>query len=184
MMFTEAEKHLLRILVQNALEHAVHHGSALSVILSDFPENLRAPGASFVTLMLNDELRGCIGHLEAFQPLVKDIADNAYAAALKDPRFSPVAKTDLLIISVQISVLSKPEPLACTSEADLLSKIRPGIDGLILEDGHRRATFLPAVWENLPEPQEFVRQLKRKAGLEQNGWSETLTVQRYTAAKI
>ena len=136
--------------------------------------------ATFVTLNKFGELRGCIGHLEAIQPLIADVAENAFNAAFRDPRFQPVTASEFGDLEVHISVLSPPEPMVFTSEADLLRQIRPGIDGLILEDGAYRGTFLPSVWEQLPDPAQFLAHLKMKAGLPPNYWSDTLKVSRYT----
>jgi len=146
---------------------------------TDCPAALQSLRASFVTLHLNGTLRGCIGTLEAVRPLVEDVHTNAYAAAFRDPRFPPVEKIELDAIDISISVLSEPEPLSINSEKELLASLRPGIDGLILEDGYRRSTFLPAVWESLPAPGDFVRQLKLKAGLSADHWSPQLCVYRY-----
>jgi AmmeMemoRadiSam system protein A len=112
------------------------------------------------------------------------VTENAYAAAFRDPRFLPVAPDEFADLEIHLSLLTPPEPVEAASEADLLQQLRPGEDGLILQEGSRRATFLPAVWESLPEPQSFVRHLKRKAGLPAEYWSDTLTVFRYRAEHI
>lgn len=159
-------------------------GKTLPIVLEDFPDKLQAPGASFVTLNKSGRLRGCIGALEAYQPLIKDVTEHAYAAAFQDPRFAPLTEIEFPDIEVQVSVLSVPEPVYFDSEAHLLEQIRVGIDGLILAEGSRRGTFLPSVWDTLSEPGEFLRQLKRKAGLEDNHWSESIKVYRYTTESI
>ncbi|NOX92825.1 MAG: AmmeMemoRadiSam system protein A, partial [Gammaproteobacteria bacterium] len=125
-------------------------------------------------------LRGCIGSLEAHRPLVEDIAHNARAAAFSDPRFSPVTAQELPALEFHLSVLSPAVPLRFESETDLLEQIRPGIDGLVLEDGPHRGTFLPAVWESLPDAAQFLQHLKLKAGLPKDHWSDTLKISRYT----
>jgi AmmeMemoRadiSam system protein A len=134
----------------------------------------------FVTLEKAGQLRGCIGSLEPHRALIEDIAENARAAALRDPRFVPVAAHELDSLELSISVLGAPEPIHFASENDLLGQIRPGIDGLILRDGEHRATFLPAVWDRLTDPHRFLCELKRKAGLPLDHWSDTLLVYRYT----
>ena len=144
-----------------------------------FTGRLREPGAAFVTLHRAGALRGCIGHLEPSQPLVTDVADNAFAAAFRDPRFDPLAEWELEALDLDISVLTPPESMQFRDEADLLSQLRPGTDGLILEDRGRRGTFLPAVWQSLPEPELFLAELKRKAGLPAAYWSPTIKVSRY-----
>ncbi|MCP3866848.1 MAG: AmmeMemoRadiSam system protein A, partial [Gammaproteobacteria bacterium] len=165
-------------------EHRLLEGGYLDVDLKTVPDSLLRPGASFVTLSLQGQLRGCIGHLEATQPLVQDVVENASLAAFSDPRFSPLTPGEFKNIEISLSVLSAPEPLLFDSEADLLGKIRPGIDGLILKEGAFRGTFLPSVWESLPEPIEFLRRLKQKAGLGADYWSDSLQVLRYTAQQI
>ena len=118
--------------------------------------------------------------LEAYQPLINDVAENAFKAAFNDPRFPPLNAEEFTDLTIHVSVLGKPEAIAFTDENDLLQQIRPGIDGLILEDGHHRGTFLPSVWESLPTAREFLRHLKQKAGLDTDYWSDTLRISRYT----
>lgn len=137
--------------------------------------------ATFVTLTKGGALRGCIGMLEACRPLAEDVAENAKAAAFHDPRFPPVTREEFDQIEFHISVLSPPEEIRFSSEADLLEQIRPGTDGLILQEGMRRGTFLPSVWEELPDKEVFWMHLKMKAGLPTDYWSDTLRVFRYTA---
>ena len=136
-------------------------------------------GATFVTLTRQGRLRGCIGTLEAHQPLKDDVKRNARSAALHDPRFPALAREELADTQVHVSVLSPLTPLACEGEADALALLRPGVDGVLLEFGDRRATFLPQVWEQLPEPRQFLTQLKRKAGLPADFWAEGLRLSRY-----
>jgi AmmeMemoRadiSam system protein A len=133
-----------------------------------------------VTLEIGGELRGCIGTLKARRPLVVEVAHMARAAAMEDPRFPPLARAELGAVQISISVLSVPAPLEFASEADLLAKLRPGVDGLILREGYRSGTFLPSVWDKLPAPADFLRQLKRKAGLAPDHWSDSLTIEGYT----
>jgi AmmeMemoRadiSam system protein A len=140
---------------------------------------LQALRATFVTLHENGQLRGCIGTLEAHRTLVEDVAENAFSAAFRDPRFAPVSAVERDQLDLDISVLSPATPMQFDSEQDLLSQIRPGIDGLVLEDGPYRGTFLPAVWEQLPEPLDYLHQLKRKAGLSADYGSPGLKVSRY-----
>ncbi|HLF55386.1 MAG TPA: AmmeMemoRadiSam system protein A [Thermoanaerobaculia bacterium] len=145
----------------------------------DGSARLAAPGASFVTLHRGGELRGCIGSIEPRRALVEDVAANARAAALEDIRFDPVVARELAELEVELSVLSPLSPLSAGSRAELLARLRPGVDGLVLEELHHRATFLPAVWEQLPEPIDFLAQLERKAGLAVGHWSTTLRFWRY-----
>jgi AmmeMemoRadiSam system protein A len=118
--------------------------------------------------------------LEACRPLAEDVAENACAAAFEDPRFEPLTKKEFEKLEIHISVLSPPEELIFSSKENLLSQIRPGTDGLILQDGFRRGTFLPSVWEELPSKELFLAHLKQKAGLPADYWSDTLRVFRYT----
>ena len=144
---------------------------------------LRAPGATFVTLMQRGELRGCIGTLLAHRPLRADVQANAVAAALRDPRFPPLVAAELAHTDIEVSLLSTMQPLHATSEADALAQLRPRIDGLLLESGVCRATFLPQVWEQLPEPRDFMAHLKDKAGLARAFWGPDVRLKRYTVDK-
>jgi hypothetical protein len=140
-------------------------------------------GACFVTLTQQGELRGCIGTLQAHRPLLADVQANALAAAFHDPRFPALAVRELDVTSIEVSLLSPMEPLAFASEADVLAQLRPGIDGVVFEFGARRSTFLPQVWEQLPDADEFMAHLKRKAGLPASFWTVEVRLQRYTVSK-
>lgn len=144
---------------------------------------LADPAATFVTLTKDDVLRGCIGSLEPHRSLAQDVAGNALAAAFQDPRFPPLAEMEIRRIRIEVSLLGTPETMACTDEADALARLRPGIDGVILRHGTRRATFLPQVWESLPHPRDFLSQLKLKAGLPAGFWDDTLVLARYGVRK-
>lgn len=185
----EEEHTLLRNIAKQAIAHGLQHrlrhdggknSEYLPVDSARYPRPLQEPGASFVTLKIAGELRGCIGSLEARQPLVNDVAHNAYAAAFSDPRFLPLTEQEFSQLEFHISVLSPAKAMVFNSEADLLSQIRPGTDGLVLEEGQHRGTFLPAVWESLPDTQQFLQQLKLKAGLPVDYWSDSIKVSRYT----
>lgn len=145
---------------------------------------LDVPGASFVTLKSEGELRGCIGSLHAHRPLGEDVRANAGAAAFDDPRFPPLAVHEYASLEVEVSVLSPSTPIVVASEAELHAQLRPGTDGLTLQWGRRRGTFLPQVWESLPDPRDFIAQLKRKAGLPPDFWSSDLEITRYTVDKF
>lgn len=144
---------------------------------------LQEKGSSFVTLRREGDLRGCIGSLEAYRPLGEDIAQNAVAAALHDRRFPPVEASELDALEVEVSLLTPSEPLPCSDESDALCKLRPGVDGVVIEFGTHRATFLPQVWESLPLPSLFLRELKRKAGLPADFWHPGLRISRYGVEK-
>lgn len=163
-----------------AIEQGLRHGQPLEVALDAYPEPLREPRATFVTLEKGGQLRGCIGALTAYQPLVQDVAAHAYAAAFEDPRFPELRVEEFPALEIHISVLSPPEPLHFADEDELLAQLRPGEDGLILQFRQHRGTFLPSVWEHLPDPYVFLAQLKQKAGLPLDFWSAELRVERYT----
>ncbi len=145
---------------------------------------LAAPAATFVTLTRDGRLRGCIGTLEARRALRDDVVGNACAAAFEDPRFTPLTVEELDGLRVEVSLLSPATPIDCHSEAELLGAVRPGVDGLVLECGKQRATFLPQVWGELPEPSEFLAALRRKARLESDFWSDEMRFWRYTVEKF
>jgi hypothetical protein len=169
---------LLRIAV-DAIRIGLREGHAAEPQLDDLPDALRRPAASFVTLRYHGQLRGCIGSLVVRAPLAQNVADNAFNAAFRDPRFPELTAPELANLGLEISVLGTPQPMAFSSEEDLLAQLRPGQDGLILEAGGRRGTFLPSVWEQLPRPADFLCQLKQKAGLSMAFWSDDLRVLRY-----
>jgi AmmeMemoRadiSam system protein B/AmmeMemoRadiSam system protein A len=158
-----------------------HFGAAPLVLGSK--SWLLEPGASFVTLTLEGDLRGCIGSLEAHRPLLEDVQKNAIAAAFRDPRFAPLSNHEFAQVRVEVSELSPSQALEFDSEDHALSLLRPHHDGLILEYGRHRSTFLPQVWESLPRPDMFLAQLKRKAGLPTDFWHDELRLSRYTVTK-
>lgn len=145
---------------------------------------LNRTGATFITLKEHGRLRGCIGSLEARRPLIEDVRHNAIAAAFRDPRFPPLSESELDKIEVEVSVLSEAVPMDFFDEQDALAQLRPNVDGIILEWGMHRATFLPQVWEDLPQPSVFISHLKSKAGLPDNFWSDDIKLSRYSAQKF
>lgn len=179
-MLGENDKKALRALALASIQHGLQHGRALPVDVNQVSPALKAIAATFVTLEIDGDLRGCIGTLEAHRALAVDVAQNAFAAAFRDSRFPPLLATEAAQLELHISVLSPPLPMTVHDEADLLRQLRPGIDGIVLSEGSRRGTFLPSVWEQLPQPRDFLAQLKRKAGLPANYWSRTLRIERYT----
>ncbi len=183
-VYDAAERQALLRVVTDSIAHGLRAGEPLQPNVNAYPPPLREARATFVTLHLHGRLRGCIGTLQAQRPLVADVAYNAFAAAFRDPRFPPVTLGEHVLLESHISVLSSAQPMQFTDEADLRRQIRPGIDGLILADRGRRGTFLPSVWEQLPDVATFLTHLKRKAGLPEDYWSSTLTVERYTAESI
>lgn len=179
-MYSDEQKRTMLALARDSIAHGLAHGKPPAVDLTGLPDWLCEPRATFVTLEKDGELRGCIGSLEARRPLAEDVADNAYAAAFHDPRFAPVHADEWPTLALHIAILSPPEVMSVTSEEDLLHQLRPGIDGLILEEGRARATFLPSVWAYTPDPRDFLRHLKRKAGLPPHYWSASIRAYRYT----
>ena len=165
------DQRILLALARSSVERAAH-GRPQSLEVVPSPSTwLQTPLSSFVTLTTGGALRGCIGGLYPTVPLVEDVQLHAYAAAREDPRFPPVAPEELPVIRIEISVLSAPEPLEFQSPEDLLSRLRPEIDGVIVQAGWKRATFLPQVWEKIPSPQMFLDLLCEKAGLPPHAWS-------------
>jgi AmmeMemoRadiSam system protein A len=140
--------------------------------------------ATFVTLKQSGELRGCIGSLKARYSLMDDLQSNAIAAAFHDPRFPPLSEDELDQIQIEVSVLSTPEKIRFVSEADLLAQLKPHIDGVIFNYGNNRSTFLPQVWEKLSSPELFMAQLKQKAGLAADFWSDEVLIYRYSVEKF
>ncbi|MES9940151.1 MAG: AmmeMemoRadiSam system protein A [Candidatus Thiodiazotropha sp. 6PLUC2] len=178
-LLSEKSRRELLEIAGASIDYGLTHHKCLNLKAEEYTQELQAKRASFVTLMIANKLRGCIGHLEAQQALVSDVAENAYSAAFQDPRFPPLARSEKEKLSIHISVLTPAEPMEFESETDLIYKIRPGRDGLILIEGVRRGTFLPSVWDQLPDPHDFLHHLKMKAGLPSGYWSNTMQVERY-----
>ncbi|MCP3848997.1 MAG: AmmeMemoRadiSam system protein A [Gammaproteobacteria bacterium] len=179
-MYSQSDQKILQAIAKQSILNGLEYHSPLEVNVADYTEALQRKKASFVTLNINHKLRGCIGTLSPHRSLVEDIAHNAYAAAFQDPRFPKLGEQEYKHLQYHISILSDTSPMQFDSEQSLLSQIRPGVDGLVLKDQHQQGTFLPSVWEQLPEPEMFLQHLKHKAGLPANYWSETLQVYRYT----
>jgi len=152
--------------------------------LKKFPPSLTENRASFVTLQLHDKLRGCIGSLAPHRALIVDVAYNAQSAAFKDPRFTPLTIDDFHDTVIHLSILSQPQLLVCPDRNSLLQLLKPGRDGIIIEENGKSATYLPSVWEQLPDPEVFITELRRKAGLEPAGWSTTTRVLHYTTEEF
>lgn len=144
---------------------------------------LQQTGATFITLTQGQYLRGCVGSLQAYQPLIENVRNNAVSAALHDTRFLPVTTDELENIYIEVSLLSALQPIRFASESEVLRQLRPGMDGIMLEYGIYRSTFLPQVWDSLPQPREFLAQLKVKAGLNADFWDDNLKLSRYTVQK-
>ncbi len=170
---SEPDRQVLLQLARQSIEMAVNGEDLPELDLGDFSQVLQTDGASFVTLTQNDHLRGCIGTLEAYQPLVQDVCEHAAAAALEDYRFLPVRPYEVPSLRIEISCLSLPQPLVYSNPAELATRLRPGLDGVVLKHGRAKATFLPQVWEQLPSPEEFLDNLCVKMGTSPSLWRKT-----------
>jgi len=159
------EKQLLLTLARETISEVASNSRPPEVNLEALPYRLRENGASFVTLTKHGQLRGCIGCLEAYRPLALDVRENAISAAFHDPRFPPVTADEVKDLLVEVSVLTTPELLAYDGPDDLVARLRQNVDGVVIQKGWQRATFLPQVWEKLADPHEFLQHLCVKAGL-------------------
>lgn len=178
-----ARERLLELAAQ-AIRYAAKDVPAPALVTAEEPAPLPQPGASFVTLKRDQELRGCIGTLEAHRPLAVDVVHNAEAAALHDPRFAPLRAEELFGLTYSVTLLTPSLPLHAPSRELLLEQLEPHQDGLVIAAGGRRATFLPAVWEQLPDPESFLDALLRKAGLPSHIWPEGLQAWRYASVEF
>jgi len=178
-----ARERLLAV-AEASIDHGLECGVPLPVDAAEHPAELREPRASFVTLRRRGELRGCVGGLEAWRPLVEDVAQGAFAAAFRDPRFPPLCNAERADLDIHVTLLGPLSPIRARDERELLAQLRPGVDGLVLRQGEARATLLPAVWESLPEPERFLAALRQKAGLPDGHWSGEIEVLRYEAVEL
>ena len=173
-------KRLLRAAAAS-LRYALRHGEAPAIEVAKFPAPLREKAATFVTLRHGRRLRGCIGTVDPALPLAADAVANTFGSAFRDPRFDPLEPGELRGLGISVSILSRRTPLAFASERDLLDRLRPGRDGLLLHNGERRGVFLPQVWESLPAPQDFLSHLKDKAGIDRTIRPDTDRAEVFTA---
>ena len=180
MTYSTTERAALLGVALASIKSGLQTGRALKPDAGNYPPALTETRASFVTLNHDNTLRGCIGSLEPCTSLVSSVADNAYAAAFRDPRFPVLTLPELSGLTIQLSVLSPLQAVAYDSEADLLRQLQAGIDGWVIQEKGSRGTFLPSVWETLPDPRLFLEHLKQKAGLATDYWSDTIEVWRYS----
>ena len=166
-----------------SIAHGLETGQPLAVAPADYPDPLRRHTASFVTLHLDGRLRGCTGSPAACRPLARDVAENAFSSAFTDPRFDPLAAHEAPRIETEVSLLTDAEPMAFSSEDDLIARLAPGRDGLILAIGDKRGLFLPQVWDMVGDARDFLKQLKIKAGLAEDFWSADIRISRFLACK-
>lgn len=181
---TLRDKKVLLETARHAIQYGLLYNKAPTMELEKYSPKIQAHGASFVTLKETNQLRGCIGTLDAYRPLIQDIAENAYAAAFKDPRFPAVKHIEEPLIHISVSILSAAEEITFKSEKDLLEQLRPNQDGLILKYKKNKGTFLPSVWKQLNTPTSFLNQLKLKAGLAENFWHDEIQISRYSSDTI
>ena len=179
-MSTEPEKGVVLIALARA---AIGESFDLEFDVDRNAHYLQNQAATFVTLKLRGQLRGCIGTLQAYRPLGEDVYENARAAAFRDPRFAPLNADEFDLLEIEVSLLSEPQTLSFDDEADALARLRPNIDGLVFQYRQHRSTFLPQVWEQLPDAREFMAHLKQKAGLSANFWAPEVNLKRYTVSK-
>lgn len=180
---TKEDRDTLLGVATDSIRQSLWQGQRLSVNPSSYSHVLQSWCATFVTLKIAGTLRGCIGAHEVARPLVVDVVEHAHAAAFHDQRFSAVSQAEFPRLEIQISLLSRPLPLKYRSEEDLIAQLRPGVDGLILAKGLHRSTFLPAVWQQLPDSRSFLANLKIKAGLSVDDWVQ-VKLWRYTTRSI
>ena len=178
-MLENGERSRLLELARGSIARGLSRGAMQVLSKGEWSSRLLAPRAAFTTLTLGGELRGCCGTIEPQRSLVEEVWRSAWLSAFADPRFPPVAAAELASLRIAISVLTALEPIACSNEAELIESLAPGVDGLVLRCGVAGATFLPAVWQSLKEPREFVAQLRRKAGLHGSLWPRELAAFRY-----
>jgi hypothetical protein len=179
-ILSQEDKTMLLKIARHALDAAVKGEKMSPLNVQALPAIIKEPGCSFVTLTIRGELRGCIGALEPTVSLAEDVRDHAVAAALDDYRFPPVRPVELESIAIEISYLTSPKPLIYSEPPELPRLLRPGIDGVVLRDGFRRATFLPQVWQKLPDPEDFLSHLCQKMGAPPNLWKQkVLQVETY-----
>lgn len=176
---SEDDRQILLTLARESIRVRLLFDRDLQIDETVFSHALQQPACSFVTLKIKQTLRGCIGSTEASRPLVVDVVHHAASAALDDPRFPPLSLQEEALVSIEISVLTEATPLLFSSEDELLAQLEPGIDGLTIESGTQRATFLPSVWTTLPDKQQFLDHLKSKAGLEPELSAEKLKAWHY-----
>lgn len=186
LLLSPADVQLLLDLARDAIVQQARGTTVENPPLKSLPEALSRPAATFVTLHLGSTLRGCCGSLSPFEPLAWNVVRSARTAAFSDHRFRPVHESETPDLSVHISILGPTSPIDFVTESDLASQLRPGRDGVILfeADLGKQGVFLPAVWEQLPDPRQFVRRLKQKAGLPSDFWSPWLTAQRFEVHSI
>lgn len=183
-MYSAIQRQQMLATAHDAIQHGLNLGTRIVLQHEHINADLFYPQACFVTLKIDNNLRGCIGTLTSAKPLIENIAYYAYSAAFEDPRFNRLAYDELAQLETEISILGKSQKMAFSSEQDLLQQLTPYTDGLIVRERDHCATFLPSVWQQLPEPATFLQHLKDKMGLPGNYWSDTISVERYSVISV
>lgn len=183
-VLSEEDREILLDVAEAAIAAGFGAGPALELDPRAYRSHLQDPAAAFVTLRVEGSLRGCVGTIDAKEALLCSVARNAFGAAFFDLRFPPLSRQEFENLQITISILSTPERLECRSEEELLRQLGPHRDGLVLRSGAVMAIFLPAVWETLQDPPDFLRHLRLKAGLKPDGWSEDLRFERFTVEEL
>lgn len=178
------DEHVLPEIARESVAHGLTHGKPGDPNMAQYGGLLIQPGASFVTLKLDGELRGCVGSVEPRRPLVRDVAENAFAAGFQDSRFGPLSADELDRLTLGVSILGPLTPIDASSDAELIEQLVPGADGLVLRDRERRGLFLPQVWEILTSPRDFITHLKAKAGIPSGPWPPTLKAQKFHVRSV
>jgi uncharacterized protein len=181
---SSAERTILLDVAEHSIGAGLDGGGPLLPALDDLPDVARAPAAVFVTLHVCGRLNGCIGGVEALDPLAHAVARHAWSSAFGDPRLPPLRWADVPALDVEISVLSELELVPASTAEELLSQLRPGVDGVLLTEGRRRGLFLPAVWDQIADPATFLRHLQAKAGLPPGRWAASTRAERFTVEKF
>jgi len=177
---SEDEGNYLLVVARNTIKNRLNNMEEPQIDWKNLPEKFQEQLGTFVTLTIDGNLRGCIGHIIPRETVIEGIRENSINAAFRDPRFPPLSREEFDKIEIEISILTAPEELSYTDADDLLNKLRPGVDGLIIKKGHYEATFLPQVWDQLPDKEEFLSHLCMKAGLSYDSWrKEKLQVSTY-----
>lgn len=171
-------------LIVRSIEYGLVKNAPPKVAVNTFAKELQVKRATFVTLEKKGVLRGCIGTIVAYRSLVEDIVENAFAAAFRDPRFPPLQQDERKDLSFSLSVLSPMSQMKFDSQEHFVEQLRPLIDGVVIQDGKNRAVFLPQVWDQLPEKEDFLSRLKLKAGMAPDHWSDTFQAWRFTVQKV
>ncbi|WP_168204197.1 AmmeMemoRadiSam system protein A [Aliikangiella coralliicola] len=181
---TLKDKQVILSTARHAIQYGLTYKEVPILELGNYSSRLQQNTATFVTLKETNKLRGCVGTLTPYQPLIQDVAEHAFAAAFRDNRFPPVNHIEEPMLHISVSVLSPKEMMVVKDEKDLISQLEAGKDGIILQYQNHNATFLPAVWESLKDPKTFIKELKLKAGLAENFWSNEMKLSRYTTITI